>query len=65
MVHATGEERAVNLAQEAVELVDAGHREVRDPTIPRLNERLILNSLDRLPPGTSEKHFRWPPRTPK
>ncbi|KAJ5747390.1 uncharacterized protein N7511_009086 [Penicillium nucicola] len=27
MVHATGEERAVNLAQEAVELVDAGHRE--------------------------------------
>jgi hypothetical protein len=65
MVHATGEERAVNLAQEAVELVDAGHREVRDPTIPRLNEGLILNSLDRPPPGTSEKHFRWPPRTPK
>lgn len=26
----TGEERAVHLAREAVELVDAGHREVRD-----------------------------------
>ena len=30
MVQATGEERAVHLAREAVELVDAGHREVRD-----------------------------------
>lgn len=28
MVQATGEERAVHLAREAVELVDAGHREV-------------------------------------
>jgi hypothetical protein len=30
MVQATGEERAVHLAREAVELVDAGHREVRN-----------------------------------
>jgi len=29
MVQATGEERAAHLAREAVELVDAGHREVR------------------------------------
>lgn len=55
----------MNLAQEAVELVDAGHREVRDPTMPRLSEGLISNPLNRLPHETSEKHFRWPPRTPK
>lgn len=30
MVQATGEERAVHLAREAVELFDAGHREVSD-----------------------------------
>jgi hypothetical protein len=35
MVQATGEERAAHLAREAVELVDAGHREVR--TIPLCN----------------------------
>ena len=29
MVQASGEERAAHLAREAVELVDAGHREVR------------------------------------
>lgn len=28
MVHSTGEERAVHLTREAIELVDAGHREV-------------------------------------
>lgn len=28
MVHSTGEERAVHLTREAVELADAGHREV-------------------------------------
>jgi hypothetical protein len=28
MVHATGEERAVHLSREAVELRDAGHHEV-------------------------------------
>lgn len=32
MVQATGAERAVHLAREAVELVDAGHREVRQST---------------------------------
>lgn len=35
MVQATGEERAVHLAREAVELVDAGHREVRDRYLER------------------------------
>lgn len=34
MVHPTGEERAVHLAREAVELVDAGHREVSNPSTP-------------------------------
>lgn len=28
MVHSTSEERAVHLTREAVELIDAGHREV-------------------------------------
>jgi hypothetical protein len=33
MVQATGEERAVHLAREAVELFDAGHREVSNTVI--------------------------------
>jgi hypothetical protein len=37
MVHSTGEERAVHLTREAVELVDAGHREVRVTPLFDLN----------------------------
>jgi hypothetical protein len=40
MVHSTGEERAVHLAREAIELVDAGHREVR-VTYPTLHVTLF------------------------
>lgn len=43
-----GEERAVHLAREAVELVDAGHREVRDALgpSPHRNPTLTLPLLD-------------------
>lgn len=54
MVQATGEERAVHLAREAVELVDAGHREVGiswNTPQWKLAELLTLSSFNRLLPG--------------
>lgn len=69
MVQATGEERAVHLAREAVELVDAGHREVRDLCLERPPEEaspiLIWSLFNRPLPGILEKPFQSPPKTLK
>lgn len=65
MVQATGEERAVHLAREAVELVDAGHREVSDLFLDSQKEAsgtLTCSLLNRLLPGILEKPFQSPPK---
>lgn len=60
MVQAKGEERAVVLAREAVELVDAGHREVCTVQnffyLPALERALLMRSVSyRQHRETSEK----------
>ena len=65
MVHAKGEERAVNLAREAVELVDAGHREVGDLFLEHSSMEtsgILICSYNRLLPGILEKPLRSPPK---
>lgn len=68
MVQTKSEERAVLLAREAVELVDAGHREVRHAQnffssfAPRENLMLTAPVVHRPHRAISEKPSPWPQR---